>query len=118
MGMIQNLLKGMSQDKREFKEKFREAEMQMKIHKTLEDRQKSSNERELEVRMKRLREDDIKAKLERLRKKDVKELWSSKNKVLDKGTSMLKDDRPILKQKNIFKVTKKGKSKNKGSIIR
>ena len=103
MGLLQRLIRGTTEETKEYKMKFKQAEQDMKIMRTLEERQKSANERELEAHMKRLREDDIKSKLDTIRKQEGKELWKGKHNILDKGTSILKNDRPMLKEKNIFK---------------
>ena len=105
MGLIKNLLSGMSKDKKEFKDKFKQAEQDFRIQKMIEERQKSSNERELDNYIKQQREDKIKAELGKIHKKQNKELWNSPNKILNNGTSVLRTDRPILKEKNIFKNT-------------
>ena len=47
-------------------------------------------------------EEQIKAELDYIRKKKTKETWNSPHKILDNGTSILRDDRPILMEKNIF----------------
>ncbi len=102
MGLIQNLLKGMGKGKREFKEKFKQAQDEYKINKMVEQRTKSSNERELEEYIEKQRQNNIKLQLDKIHKKQNEEWWKSKNSLLDKGTSILKEDRPILKEKNIF----------------
>ena len=48
MGLIQNLVKGMKENKSDFKEKLKQAQMEDKVQTTLEERKKSSNQRELE----------------------------------------------------------------------
>ena len=102
MGIIGNLLKKTSEDKIEFKKRFKDAEMEMKIQKRLEERQKSSNERELEAYIKKQREEKIKQKLDVIHDKQNKESWKGSYNVLKQEKSILKDDRPILKEKNIF----------------
>ena len=102
MGLIQNLLKKTSEDKLEFKRRYKDAEMELKIQNRLEERSKSSAQRELEANMKRLREDDIKKELDKVHEKQKKESWKSSFNVLKQDKSILKDDRPILKEKNLF----------------
>ena len=102
MGLIQKLLKGNSEDKIEFKQKLKSAQQDKKIQDLIEERSKSSNERDLLKRIEKKREDKIKIELDKLRKEDSKEMWKSKNSVLKGGTNILKEDRPILKEKNIF----------------
>lgn len=116
MGLIQKLLRKSGEDKQEFKKRLKEAEMEYKVQKKLEDKLKSSNERELEAHMKKLREDDIKTKLDRIHKQQNKEMWKGKHQILDKGKSILTDDRPLLKEKNIFKS--KSNLNNKGMFFK
>lgn len=75
--------------------------MQDKVMRTLEERQKSSNRRELERDFREEEEAEIKRQLEIRRKRRNQEQWKS-NTMLGKQKSILKDDRPILKEKNIF----------------
>jgi hypothetical protein len=103
MGLIQNLIKGMKGEKVEFKKKFKEAEENQKIDKILNERSKSSNERELDKYVKQQREDKIKNELDKIHKKQNKENWCS-NSILKSQGNILKNDRPILKEKNIFKL--------------
>ena len=102
MGLLQKLLKGNSEDKIEFKQKLKAAQQDKRIQDLIEERSKSSNERDLINRMKKKREDGIKMELDKLRKEDSKEMWKSKNNILKSQTNILKNDRPILKEKNIF----------------
>ena len=103
MGLIQNLIKGIGKDKKEFKEKFKQVEEDYKIHKIIEERQKSSNERELEAHFKEQREAQIKVKLDKVRKERNKEFFTSKNNILSSENNILKDDYSVIKGKNIFK---------------
>jgi len=102
MGLIQKLLKGNSEDKIEFKHKLKAAQQEKRIQDLIEERSKSSNERDLINRMKKKREDGIKVELDKLRKEDSKEMWKSKNNILKSQKNILKNDRPILREKNIF----------------
>lgn len=102
MGLLQRLFKGATENRKEFKQKYKQAEEDMKIQKMLEERQKSSNQRELERYVKEEEEARIKGELDRIHKQQNKENWKSKHQILSKGKSILKDDRPILKEKNIF----------------
>ena len=102
MGKLQEILQGMGKDKSEFKEQLKQAQMDDKIHRTIEERKMSSNERDLLKRMKQKREDGIKKQLDVIRKKENSENWKSKNLILAQGATILKNDRPILKEKNIF----------------
>lgn len=102
MGMLQRLLRKGGEEKREFKERLKQVQQEDKIAELVEERKKSSNRRELERYMKEQEEEKIKQMLNKINKKRNQETWKSKNGILDKGTSILKDDKPILKEKNIF----------------
>jgi hypothetical protein len=102
MGIIRKLLGG-SESKIEFKKKFREEEQNRKIERLLNEREMSANERDLLKRIEQKREEGIKLKLDDLRKKDNEEMWKSKHSVIKGNKSILTNDRPILKEKNIFK---------------
>lgn len=102
IGLLQRLIKGSSENKEEFKKKFRDAQENLKIEKTIEERQKSSNRRELERYLKEQEEINIKKELDKIHKKQNSELWKSPNSILNQKTTILKNDRPILMEKNIF----------------
>lgn len=102
MGFLQKFVKGIGKNKEEFKAKLKEAQEEEKIARIVEERNKSANERDLENRLEKKRQEKIKEALDKLRKEDSKEMWKSKKSILDKGTSILRDERPILKEKNIF----------------
>jgi len=102
MGLIQRLLKGSKSDKAEFKKKLKAAQEEDRINELIMERKKSSNHRALEKEMKRNEEAQITEALRKIDRRKDKETWSSKKKILDNGTSILRDDRPILKEKNIF----------------
>ena len=102
MGLIQKLLKGGTEEQRDFKERLKQAQTEDRVANIVEERKKSANQRELERYIKEQQEEKIKQTLNQIHKKNNSELWKSKNGILDKGTSILKDDRPILKEKNIF----------------
>jgi hypothetical protein len=101
MGIIKKLLGG-SEDKAEFKKKLHDAQEDDRIARIVEERKMSSNERDLLKRMNQKREDEIKVKLDTIRKKENSEMWKSKNLILGQKATILKNDRPILKEKNIF----------------
>lgn len=112
MGIIE-VIKRMSENKSEMKERFSEMQKQDKLETMLEERKKSSNRRELERYMKEKEEEDIKKELEKIRKQKTREMWTNSS-ILAGGTSILRqdkniltNDRPILKQKNIFKTKQK-----------
>lgn len=103
MGILKNLLKKKSEDSEDFKRKFKEAEMNMKIQRRLEEREKSSNERELESYMKRKREEQIKKHLDKIHDKQNKEMWKGSYDIMKQDKSMLNNDKPILKDnKKLF----------------
>ena len=115
MGLLQKLLKG--GNKKEFKAKFKAVQEEDRIMEMVEERKKSANRRELERYMKEQEEAQIKEALNKINKERNKENWSSKKKILDGGTSILKDDRPILQEKNIFMNNPKlFKANNKNSM--
>jgi len=99
------MIKKWGEKKKINSEKYKELEEDYRLNKMLEERQKSSNQRELESYLKEQHEAEIKKQLDIVRKKRTQDAWRS-NTVLGKGSSILKDDNPILKQKNIFKGNK------------
>ena len=68
-----------------------------------EQREKNSNERELERFYEEKRQENIKKQLEHFRKLKQRDNWKT---TINKDKYMFKDDRPILKEKNIFKNNK------------
>lgn len=102
MGLLKNLISGLGKDKSEFKAKLKQAQEEDKIMNVIEERKKSANQRELERWHKEQQEKYIKEELDKIHKQNNKELWRSKNSILAQKTNILKDDRPILKEKNIF----------------
>jgi len=115
MGLIQKLLGKTSEDKIEFKRKFKEAQQEQKIQKLLDERSMSSNERELISIQKKEREAQILEELKKIRKQENKDNWKS-NSILTKGKSILKDDISILKENNIFKMNKKMVVDNRNKV--
>lgn len=105
MGIIQKLL-GKTEEKREFKEKLKAAQEEDKIYNLVEERKKSANKRELERYYREQEEARIKQALDKIHKKGNQEMWKSKNLILGQKTTMLNCDRPILKEKNLFKNNK------------
>ena len=117
---IMDMVRKWQEKKKEKSEKYKEAEQEMKINKMLEEKQKSSNRRELERYYKDEEEKQIKEALQKINKQRNKDMWKS-NTILTKGIDILKDDRPILKERNIF-VDKKNKvplqNKREGMFFR
>jgi len=108
MGLIQNLIKGMGENKKELKAKFKDAQENQKIQKMLDERDKSSNQRELESYFKKQREAQIKEQLDKIHKKQSQDNWKgqsilkSQKSILHEDKKALSTDKSILKQKNIF----------------
>lgn len=100
MGIIQKLIRG-NEEKAEFKERFKQAQMDDRIATMVEERKKSANRRELERYMREQEEAKVKEVLDKIHKKQNQDMWSS-NSILKKDKSILTEDRPILKEKNIF----------------
>lgn len=118
-----DVLKKYGKDKAELKSKFKQAEQEMKIQQMLEERQKSSNERELERYVKQEREKQIKNKLDKIRKIKTKASWKDSsildggNKILNEDSSVLNGGKSILRQKHIFANNKNiHKSSKRGNI--
>jgi len=116
MGLIKNLLGKSSGDKAEFKAKMKHAQEEDKIERLITERAKSANQREVERYIKEGEEKEYKKILDEIRHKNNSDMWSS-NQILTSQTSILKDERPILKEKNIFKMEKK-KDKSKGMFFK
>lgn len=100
MGLLKKLLRG-NEEKAEFKERFKQAQMEDRIANMVEERKKSSNRRELERYMREQEEAKVKEVLDKIHKKQTQDMWKS-NTILKKDKSILTEDRPILKEKNIF----------------
>jgi len=112
---IMNVLRKMGENKKVLKERMAFAQQERKINKIIEEREKSSNERELERIRRDRREEAIKKQLQSIRAQETKDNWKGNN-FTGKAT-MLNDDRPILKEKNLFMQEEKNilldkKSKN------
>ncbi len=108
MGLIKKLLGGMNENKKEFKEKFKHAQQELKIQQLLEERSKSPVQRELESNVKRENESEMKLLLEKIHQKERAENWKGKS-ILKGHKNILKEDfkilangKLILHQKNIF----------------
>ena len=101
MGLLKRLF-GSSEEKKEFKIKLKQAQQDDRVARIIEERSMSSNERDLLKRIEKNRQEKIKVELDKLRKIDNEEMWKSKNLILGQKATILKNDRPILKEKNIF----------------
>ena len=113
---IMDIVRKFAERKAINKQKFKEAESDMKIEKMLSDRSKSSNERELEQYLNNQREENIKRQLDGIHKQQNSEMWKSKHGVLDKGIPITRNDRPILQEKNIF-IGNKNNMLTKGGMF-
>ncbi len=108
MSFIKDLLKGMSEDKKEVKLKFKEAQQNEKVQHMLEERKKSANQRELEKYVKDQKEKEIKKVLDKIHKKQNADAWKGKSilknqkNILHEDKKVFSNDKSILKQKNIF----------------
>jgi len=115
---IMSMIRKMNEKKAEKSEKFRQMQEDDKLNSMLEERKKSANKRELERFYKDQEEKQIADALKQIHDKQNKDNW--KGSYLN-GKYMFKDDRPILKEKNIF-VDNKNKvpiqTKDKGMFFR
>lgn len=101
MAILQNLIKGITGNKAEFKEKYKQAEQEMKINKLLHERSLSSNERELNAYHNSKREEQIKQALDKIHKEQTKESWKPKHSILHSPHNILKN-KETPKAKHIF----------------
>ena len=92
----------MGKNKAEFKEKFKAAQEEDRVMNMVEERKLSSNARELKKHFEKKEEQQIKMALDKIRKKQNKDNWKSPNMILSQKSTILKNDRPILMEKNIF----------------
>ena len=106
MGLM-DTIRRINENKKAGSDKFKKMQEDYRLNKMLEERMKSSNERELEKYYEKQREKRIKEELDAIHKQQNKDSW--KGDMSFKQQDMLKDDRPILKEKNIF-MSKKKKS--------
>jgi homoserine dehydrogenase len=95
-------------------DEYKQAEKELKINKTLETRQKNSNERELDKYHEEDRQEQIKKELEYYRKKKKDELWHGKSllagknifkghkSILSQDKNILTNNKKLLKSENIF----------------
>ncbi len=80
-------------------ERFKEAEEERKINRLLDEREKSSNERELERYWREKREEQIKQQLDGIRKQRTREMWESN---IFKQKNIMKGHQPIMTSENMF----------------
>ena len=98
--MFKEMLEKIGEKNRERKEKFKELDESIRMQEIIEDRKKSSNERELERYMNEFREKEIKDKLNFVRKKRENEINLGHNPLNIKN--IIKDNKKLLKG-NLFK---------------
>ena len=105
---IMDLIKKWKEKNSEKSERFKEMQEQDRLETILQERKKSSNQRELENYYKKLQEDDIKKQLDKVHKKQTKEAWkgkkmfSGKCTILKQDKSILTNDNSMFKQKSMF----------------
>ena len=109
--------------------RFKELEKEMRIQKMVEERMKSSDERELEGFYKAEREKEIKRNLEEFRKKQQEETWHGDTilnapnifkggkSIMDQDHKVLDNGKGILNDKKIFSVGKGMKKQKKGGMF-
>jgi len=112
---VMDIVRNWSENRKSKSETFKKMQEQDKLENMLLERKKSSNRRELEKYYKDKEESEIKKQLDIIHKQENKDNWKS-NSILTKGSSILKDDRPILKEKNIFKTSKKMVVDNRNKV--
>lgn len=98
MGIIQNLLEKLKSRKA----KYAEAEEDLRIHKKLEQRQLSSNERELNSYLEEERQRKIKSMVEQFRKKKRDEFWHGNN-IIDKKNIFANQSSIMKNNKNLYR---------------
>ena len=101
MGLIQKLLGKTSEDKVEFKRKFKEAQEEQKINRLLEERSLSSNERELNQLRNEEREEHVKEELDFRRKQRDDDIRFGHNP-LDTPNITSHVEWEVLKERNMF----------------
>lgn len=106
---IMDLIRKMSANKHELKQKFKQMQEQDRLNNMLEERKKSSNRRELEAHIKKKEEEQITTELRKIRKQEQSDFFSSKNSILKSDYNVLTDNKKlfaggssILRQKSIF----------------
>jgi len=93
MGIKEILSKTFTKDSR-----FKEMELEFRMRKNLEDRQKNADERELERFYEEERQKTIKKNLEEFRKMRREEAWGSKGNNILKQPNIFKGHKSILHQ--------------------
>ena len=99
---LKDMISNMRERSKERKDKIRQMDEDMRIQEVLENRRKSSNERELEMFQKENREEDIKVQLQKVRKIRDEDIKFAHNP-LDTPNVTNHADWNVLKDNNIFK---------------
>lgn len=110
------MVRKLGENKRVLKEKLKDAAQERKIQRTLDEREKSSNERELESHVKEAREYHIKKQLDKIRMKKNHENWKGDN--FAGRATILDEGRPILKERNLFTGNKNMFANQKGMFFK
>jgi len=100
MGKFKEFIQGLGKKSKERKELLKRMDDQMRAEKTLEERQKSANQRELEGYYKEEREAQIKEDLEYMRKKRDQDIKFGHNPLDTKN--IMKSEWEVLKEPNQF----------------
>ena len=98
---FKEIIQKLSGSGKEDRNRIKELDKELRIQKLVEDRQKSSNERELERFMKEERESEIKQALEVMRKKRKEDIDFGHNP-LNAENLITKPHWQVLKEKNMF----------------
>ena len=112
---FKEVLKNIGEKQKERKEMLRQMDQQIRMQKIVEDRTKSSNERELERYQDEDREQEIKEHLEYARKKRDEDIKFGHNPIDAKN--IMKAEWEILKEKNQFSK-KSNLFTNQNSILK
>jgi len=107
---VMDFVRKIASKKSEKSEKFKQMQEEDRLETMLHERKKSANRREYERYLEQQEEKQIKAELDRIHKQQSKQMWRDKS-ILKSGNSILRNDRPLLKEKNIFKGSKPTSSK-------
>jgi len=115
---IRDFISKFSKDKVETKRKFKDIEEDFELHRRLEEKQKSANERELEKFVEEEREAKIKNELSKYRKKAKTDLWTS-NSIFGAKTTMLENNSHMMDSDMFGKIGgSKKQLKRKGMYFR
>jgi hypothetical protein len=99
---LKDLIKKWNDSRKEKSSEFKEMQERHHFEKVIEQRDKSSEERQLERFQEEDRQKRIKMALDKYNKNKTKELWKGDYSILNNQHNILKEDKQLLKQKNIF----------------